>query len=100
MKWGCLQMDIERIPIDQYVRDSCNEAVTDADYRVIQPYALMYDHGLYCPCCDERLTRYVEEAGEEKPVPKRIYVSGQAITYLSREMWIGSIEQFDPERHR
>lgn len=93
-------MDVERIPIDQYVCDSCNEAITDTDYKVIQPYAVLYDHGLYCPRCDERLAKYAELAGEEKPVPKRTYVAGEVITDLSREMWVGSIEQFDPEEHR
>lgn len=30
-------MDIERIPIDQYVCDSCNDAITDTDYKVYSP---------------------------------------------------------------
>lgn len=93
-------MDIERIPIDQYVCDSCNDAITDSDYKVILPYAILYDHGLYCPRCDEQLTKYAEQSGEVKPVPKRIYVADEVISDLSREMWVGPVEPFDPKEHR
>lgn len=93
-------MDIQRIPIDRYVCDSCNDAITDTDYRVVQACAVLYDHGLYCPRCSNRLEMYAGQDGGYTPEPVRLYYRGQVIEDLSREIRIGSSEDyFDPEEH-
>lgn len=85
-------LDIVRIPIDQFVCDGCNTAITDIEFVCIEEIAYLLEHGLYCAHCHERYY------SEEKPI--RIYLKGQIITDLSKEMCIGSIEEFDPEKHR
>src|SRR5690606_4718642 len=92
----------ERIPIDRYVCDSCNGPLTtDNDsFVVITSYAVRYEHGLYCPQCAGRLVRCREEAKEKPEAPLRVYLLGEAVDDLSRELCISSLEEFDPEQHR
>lgn len=85
-------MDVTRIPIDQFLCDSCNEPITDTDYRVLQAMAYLFDHGLYCPACYRKYFR-----GEK---PLRVYEQDEVITDLGGEISISSIEEFDPEEHR
>lgn len=92
----------ERIPIDRYVCDSCNGPLTtdDGAYVVTESYAVRYEHGLYCPRCAASLVRYREEAREKPEAPLRVYLLGEVVDDLSRELYISSLEEFDPEEHR
>lgn len=99
-------VDIARIPIDRYVCDSCNGPLTtdDGTFVVLVPYAVRYEHGLYCGSCAGRLVAkammYAKGAGERPEAPVRVYLLGEAIDDLSRELCISSFEEFDPEEHR
>jgi hypothetical protein len=85
-------MDVVRIPVDRFVCDSCNGAITNTGYRVVHAMACLLDHGLYCPACYSKYFR------AEKPL--RVYWQGEVITDLSREISISAVDEFDPEDHR
>jgi hypothetical protein len=95
-------VDIESIPIDRYVCDSCNDPLTpdNRTFVVIVSFCVRYEHGLYCPQCAAKLVGYRQKAHEKPESPLRVYLLGEVIDDLSRELCISSFEVFDPEEHR